>query len=255
MNPVKVERMEEEEGFEDALPIVVQMLEQLGVGQDSVTSREKEEESAIMQVLLQWRKGELSPAIALQAVIQVLDAEGCLSYMFEVSRVWGIEEQLHQFIAGTWSSSATAKTKPQKKTSAPKKNVKKKAKQTPVKKAITKERLRRPPNRWTEVTAEEEKMLKKLVQKYPEHRKWVKISKIIRTKSASSCAQHWRRVLRPDINKQPWTKDEHNQLRMLVQRIGMKNWVEIASLIPGRSDIQCRAEYQKLLRAKVAARL
>ncbi|KAL6062912.1 Transcriptional activator Myb [Balamuthia mandrillaris] len=253
MNPAKVERMEEDEGFEEALPIVVQMLEQLGVGQDSDAPREKEEqESAILQVLHQWHKGELSPTIALQAVIQVLDAERCLSYMFEVSRVWGIEEQLLQFISGTSSSPATEKIKPQKKASAPKKNVKKKDKPTAVKKAITKDRLRRPPNRWTE---EEEKKLKKLVQKYPQNRRWVQISKIIGTKSASSCAQHWRRVLRPDINKGPWTKDEHNQLRMLVQRIGKRNWVEIASLIPGRSDIQCRAEYQKLLRAMVAARL
>ncbi|OHT13489.1 Myb-like DNA-binding domain containing protein [Tritrichomonas foetus] len=77
---------------------------------------------------------------------------------------------------------------------------------------------------------------------------WNKISHFVgygRTKS--QCSQRWFRVINPKIRKEPWTKEEEENLLRLVKIHGEKRWKDIANdMNYSRSDAQCRYHYNKL---------
>jgi len=63
-------------------------------------------------------------------------------------------------------------------------------------------------------------------------------------KTGAQCAQHWKRVLSPQIRKGSWDDQEEELLLALVERYG-QSWKNIAGEIKTRTDIQCRYQYQK----------
>jgi hypothetical protein len=101
--------------------------------------------------------------------------------------------------------------------------------------------LRRSPNKWTK---EENQKLTALVAHYGE-KKWKRISADLGgLKTGAQCAQHWKRVLSPDIRKGHWDEIEEELLLRLVIQYG-SCWKKIAKKIPQRTDIQCRYQYLK----------
>jgi len=101
--------------------------------------------------------------------------------------------------------------------------------------------LRKSPNKWTK---EENQKLAMLVTKYGE-KKWKRISaEMGGQKTGAHCAQHWKRVLSPDIRKGPWDEDEESLLFRMVTQYG-SCWKKIAKKISRRTDIQCRYQYLK----------
>ncbi|GAM19445.1 hypothetical protein SAMD00019534_026200 [Acytostelium subglobosum LB1] len=106
--------------------------------------------------------------------------------------------------------------------------------------------IRRSPNKWTK---EENKRLFELVNLYGE-KKWKRISAEMGSqKTGAQCAQHWKRVLSPDIRKGPWDEDEEELLLRLVNQHG-SSWKKIAKRICKRTDIQCRYQYLKALQSR-----
>ncbi|EFA85699.1 hypothetical protein PPL_00928 [Heterostelium album PN500] len=106
--------------------------------------------------------------------------------------------------------------------------------------------IRRSPNKWTK---EENKRLFELVSQYGE-KKWKRISaEMGGQKTGAQCAQHWKRVLSPDIRKGPWDEDEEELLLRLVNQHG-SSWKKIAKRICKRTDIQCRYQYLKALQSR-----
>ncbi|EGG21144.1 putative myb transcription factor [Cavenderia fasciculata] len=106
--------------------------------------------------------------------------------------------------------------------------------------------IRRSPNKWSK---EENKRLFELVQLYGE-KKWKRISAEMGSqKTGAQCAQHWKRVLSPDIRKGPWDEDEEELLLRLVHQHG-SSWKKIAKRICKRTDIQCRYQYLKALQSR-----
>eukprot|EP01133_Synstelium_polycarpum_P006681 gene6681-7767_t len=106
--------------------------------------------------------------------------------------------------------------------------------------------IRRSPNKWTK---EENKRLFELVNQYGE-KKWKRISaEMGGQKTGAQCAQHWKRVLSPDIRKGPWDEDEEELLLRLVNQHG-SSWKKIAKRICKRTDIQCRYQYLKALQSR-----
>ncbi|EGC31307.1 hypothetical protein DICPUDRAFT_92812 [Dictyostelium purpureum] len=106
--------------------------------------------------------------------------------------------------------------------------------------------IRRSPNKWTE---EEDQKLFQLVNIYGE-KKWKRISaEMGGQKTGAQCAQHWKRVLSPDIRKGPWDEDEEELLLRLVNQHG-SSWKKIAKRICKRTDIQCRYQYLKSLQSR-----
>lgn len=52
-------------------------------------------------------------------------------------------------------------------------------------------------------------------------------------------------------NKQKWTSDEDNQLLEAVQKVGTKNWSEVANYIDGKSGSSCFHRYMKMLNPSI----
>lgn len=101
--------------------------------------------------------------------------------------------------------------------------------------------LRKSPNKWTK---EENQKLAALVAHYGE-KKWKRISaEMGGQKTGAQCAQHWKRVLSPEIRKGHWDENEEDLLLRLVVQYG-SCWKKIAKKIPQRTDIQCRYQYLK----------
>jgi len=101
--------------------------------------------------------------------------------------------------------------------------------------------LRKSPNKWTK---EENQKLASLVASYGE-KKWKRISaEMGGQKTGAQCAQHWKRVLSPEIRKGHWDENEEDLLLRLVVQYG-SCWKKIAKKIPQRTDIQCRYQYLK----------
>jgi len=109
--------------------------------------------------------------------------------------------------------------------------------------------LRKSPNKWTK---EENQKLASLVASYGE-KKWKRISaEMGGQKTGAQCAQHWKRVLSPEIRKGHWDENEEDLLLRLVVQYG-SCWKKIAKKIPQRTDIQCRYQYLKAKQSREVA--
>jgi len=101
--------------------------------------------------------------------------------------------------------------------------------------------LRSPPNKWSK--AESQRLIR-LVFEFGD-KSWKKIAEQLGGgKTGAQCAQHWKRVLSPEIRKGSWDDQEETLLFSLVQKHG-QSWKNIAAEIKTRTDIQCRYQYQK----------
>ena len=78
-------------------------------------------------------------------------------------------------------------------------------------------------------------------------RDWRQISQFVgNERSASQCNQRWCRALDPAIKHHPFSPEEDQSLFRAISVLGKGNWCQIAKLIPGRTDLQCRYRYLQL---------
>ncbi|KAL0206620.1 hypothetical protein P9112_001927 [Eukaryota sp. TZLM1-RC] len=102
-------------------------------------------------------------------------------------------------------------------------------------------------NHWT---AEEDMTLMRAVESFGSQglwKGWKEISRQVGNgRTGDQCSQRWHRVLRPDIRKGPWSKEEDQSLASAVKICGSKNWKQVATLINGRTDIQCRYRWHRI---------
>jgi len=66
----------------------------------------------------------------------------------------------------------------------------------------------------------------------------------------NACQNRWFRTLDPSIRRGNWTAEEDAQLRLAVDLYG-NAWMEVASVIPGRNNEQCRDRWTERLNPKV----
>jgi hypothetical protein len=67
-------------------------------------------------------------------------------------------------------------------------------------------------------------------------------------RTRSQCSQRWIRGLDPHISKEPWTKDDEEQLLKLVEKHGSRAWVKVAAEMGTRADVQCRYHFLQMIR-------
>eukprot|EP01089_Gocevia_fonbrunei_P002673 TRINITY_DN12589_c0_g1_i1.p1 TRINITY_DN12589_c0_g1~~TRINITY_DN12589_c0_g1_i1.p1 ORF type:complete len:202 (-),score=18.59 TRINITY_DN12589_c0_g1_i1:73-678(-) len=71
--------------------------------------------------------------------------------------------------------------------------------------------------------------------------KWGAISKILKTKTAEQCGQHYRRVINPSLTRGRWSNLERQQLIELVNE-GGHTWTAIGQTM-SRADSACRGQF------------
>jgi len=100
---------------------------------------------------------------------------------------------------------------------------------------------------WTE---QEDRRLIELHRKYGN--RWALIKKFMGGKTGQQCLKRWRYTLDPAVRKDSWTKEETEKLLKLQKELGSK-WSDIArKLGTGRTDIQCRYRFFRVISGKAA---
>ena len=94
----------------------------------------------------------------------------------------------------------------------------------------------------TSWTNEEDAILRTAVEEYG-RRHWIAISGRLPGRTDLQCHHRWSKVLDPDINKGPWTREEDTQLAEMVKLHSTKGWARVASGVPNRTAKQCRERW------------
>ncbi|CAN8258937.1 unnamed protein product [Cochlearia groenlandica] len=77
-------------------------------------------------------------------------------------------------------------------------------------------------------------------------------SMYLKDRSAAECEARWMTSEDPLINNGPWTAEEDNNLRLIIQENSVTDWLNIAvSLGTNRTPFQCLARYQRSLNANI----
>jgi hypothetical protein len=100
--------------------------------------------------------------------------------------------------------------------------------------------------KWAE---DEDIKLKEAVQKHG-GKNWDAVARLVPDRTRSQCKNRWHNVLDPSTDKAngrtgKWTADEASRLEGAVQMHGVKDWVAIAALVPGRTNKQCYKRWNK----------
>ncbi|KAM3718017.1 snRNA-activating protein complex subunit [Dirofilaria immitis] len=82
---------------------------------------------------------------------------------------------------------------------------------------------------------------------------WEKISHYMEERSRQQCTIRYRRALDTDIKFGRWDASEDVLLTCSVSRFGTKDWIKVASCVPGRSDSQCRDRWVNVLDKSIKA--
>jgi hypothetical protein len=107
--------------------------------------------------------------------------------------------------------------------------------------------------KWEE---EEDIKLKNAVQKLGS-KNWVAIAALVPGRTKIQCKNRWYGTLNPSIDRLTgcmgkWEEEEDIKLKNAVQKLGSKNWVAIAALVPGRTKMQCSNRWRNALNPSIA---
>jgi hypothetical protein len=80
----------------------------------------------------------------------------------------------------------------------------------------------------------------------------VAVAKVVPGRTRKQCKRRWQYTLDPSIDlasghRGKWAEDEVSKLRDAIKTHGAKNWVTVATLVPGRTKQQCRDRWKDAL--------
>ncbi|XP_067263247.1 snRNA-activating protein complex subunit 4 [Chanodichthys erythropterus] len=112
--------------------------------------------------------------------------------------------------------------------------------------------------RWTSVldpsikkgpwSKEEDQLLRNAVAKYGP-KEWGKIKMEVPGRTDGACRDRYLDCLQENVKKGPWSEEEVELLKKLVEKYGVGKWSKIASEIPNRVDCQCLNKWKLLTKA------
>ncbi|OHT10055.1 Myb-like DNA-binding domain containing protein [Tritrichomonas foetus] len=98
-------------------------------------------------------------------------------------------------------------------------------------------------------TPDEDEMLLNAVGKHGT-KNWSLIASMVPRRNGKQCRERWSGMLDPDINRNPWTREEDQILIEYHSKYGNK-WAKISEMLPGRSRISLRNRWGYHLRHSV----
>jgi hypothetical protein len=92
-------------------------------------------------------------------------------------------------------------------------------------------------------TAEEDAMLYEGMQKH--WKDYVAVAALVPGRNNKDCRHRWADKFEPKKNRKmgKWTAKEDAKLKKAVKKYHGKDWVAVAALVPGRSNVQCRERW------------
>jgi len=94
-------------------------------------------------------------------------------------------------------------------------------------------------------TREEDGMLARLVGVLGEDA-WTEVAPNMAGRTARQCRERWKHYLSPVLSHAEWSAGDESALIEHVARVGRK-WLCLASMFPGRTDIDLRNRFNKLI--------
>lgn len=58
-------------------------------------------------------------------------------------------------------------------------------------------------------------------------------------------------LLKKNINRGRWTKEEDERLKQLVEQVGEKDWQRVSGYFVDRNDVQCQQRWDKVVNPKL----
>jgi myb proto-oncogene protein len=94
-------------------------------------------------------------------------------------------------------------------------------------------------------TADDNKKLREAVGAHGA-KNWKQIALLAPGRTKEQCRKRWRNIDPTTVHMDQWTADEHKKLREVIGAHGAKNWKAIASLVPDRTEEQCRKRWRNV---------
>jgi hypothetical protein len=92
-------------------------------------------------------------------------------------------------------------------------------------------------------TPQQDQLLCRLVNEYDGLPCWSSLVVHFPGKTSQQLAGRWDSVLKPDLIKGSWTREEDLIIQQFVSVHGTGNWVQLATYLPGRIGKQCRERW------------
>uniref|UniRef100_A0A672GPH3 V-myb avian myeloblastosis viral oncogene homolog-like 1 n=1 Tax=Salarias fasciatus TaxID=181472 RepID=A0A672GPH3_SALFA len=72
---------------------------------------------------------------------------------------------------------------------------------------------------------------------------WTLVSQHFRVSVCVQCRQRWQLIKNPELIRGPWTDEEDQKMKALIQKHGVGNWTTIAKHMSTRNGKQCRERW------------
>jgi hypothetical protein len=96
-------------------------------------------------------------------------------------------------------------------------------------------------------TPSEDELLKELIERLGTNN-WIKMKGYFSNRTTRQLRERWRLYLNPNINQNPWTKEE-DQLLLEGQKIYGNAWKDISKVfLPNRTNIAIRNRFHQLIK-------